>query len=91
MHLLLTVLVDEHTDGYSAHVESVQEVLYVLISKRILAKSFFVLDHSLGHGGYNIVVSVSDIHQCFHKPEGQSRCVRLRKEIKARNIKERVE
>ena len=66
--MVLTVLVDEHTDGYSAHVEAVQEVLDVLVGDWILGEGFFVLYDTLGHGWHHIVVPVPDSHQGIHKP-----------------------
>lgn len=62
------MLVDEHSDGYSAHVEAVQEVLDILIGDWILAEGFLVLKNPLSHGGDHIIVPVPDIHQRGHKP-----------------------
>lgn len=66
---MLTVLVDEHADGDAAGVETVQEVLDVVVSNGILlAKDVFVLNYSLSHGGDHLVVPVPDVLQDLHKP-----------------------
>ena len=65
----LTMLVDEHADGDAAGVETVQEVLNVVVSDSVLlAKGLFVLDDSLSHGGDHLVVSVPDGLQDLHIP-----------------------
>lgn len=58
----LTVLVEQHPDGYSAHIETIQEVLNVLADDRVCAVCLFVLHHSLSHGGNHVVVPVSDLY-----------------------------
>lgn len=58
---LLTVLVDEHSYGDTAGVETVQEVLDVVVSNGVLvAEGVLVLDHALSHGGNHLVVAVPD-------------------------------
>lgn len=64
----LTVLVDEHPDGDAAHVEAIQEVLDILVGYRVLGEGLFVLNDALGHGGHDVVVSVSDGYQGVNKP-----------------------
>lgn len=71
---MLTVLVDEHSDRYSAHVEPVQKILNILIGDWILIKNLFVFNHTLGHGGDDIIVPVSDVDQGIDKPV----CIRKR-------------
>lgn len=64
------MLVDEHADGDAASVEAVQEVLDVVVGDGVLlAEGVFVLDHSLSHGGNNLVVAIPDGLQDLHKPE----------------------
>lgn len=58
--LLLTVLVDEHTDRDAAQVEAVQKVLDILVGYQVLGESLFVFYDTLGHGRHDIVVPVSD-------------------------------
>lgn len=65
------MLVDEHSDGDSAHVETVQKVLDVLVCYWILRKSLFVLDDALSHGRHHVVVSVPDRYQGVNKPAGE--------------------
>lgn len=64
------MLVEQHPDGYPAHIETVQEVLNVLADDRVCAVCLFVLHHSLSHGGNHIVVPVSDLYDriCETKP-----------------------
>lgn len=64
----LTVLVDEHADGDAAEVEAVQEVLDVLVGDWVIAVGVLVLQHSLCHGGYYIIVPVPDGDQGFGEP-----------------------
>lgn len=59
---ILTVLVHEHACGDAAHVEAVQEVLDVLVGDGVHAERLLELQHTLGHGGYHVVVPVSDVH-----------------------------
>lgn len=56
------MLVEQHPDGYPAHVETIQEVLYVLADYRVRPVRLFVLHHSLSHGGDHVVVPVSDLY-----------------------------
>lgn len=69
----LTVLVDEHADRDTTHVESVQEVLDVLASDRVLAEGVFVLDDALRHSGHHIIVPVPNGLQGFNKPGERER------------------
>lgn len=57
------MLVDEHAEGDATGVESIQEVLHVAADVRVEPKLLLVLDHSLGHGGNHIVVSVPDLDE----------------------------
>lgn len=59
------MLVKEHSDGNSAHVEAVQEVLHVQASYRVSAICLLVLYHSLCHCGHHIIVPVQDLDQCI--------------------------
>lgn len=65
------MLVHEHACGDSAHVEAVQEVLNVLVGDRVHAEGLLVLHHTLSHGGYNVVVSVTNAYQSLCKAEGK--------------------
>lgn len=69
LHVLLTVLVDEHANRDTARVEAVQKVLDVLVSDPILREGLFVLDDTLGHGRHYIIVPVSDGNQGISEPE----------------------
>lgn len=64
------MLVDKHADRYTAHVETVQEVLNVLVGDWVLAEHRLVLNDALCHGGHYVIVPVPDIHQGVHKPSG---------------------
>lgn len=57
------MLVHEHACGDAAHVEAVQEVLDVLVGDGVYAKSLFVLQNTLSHGGHHVVVAVPDVYQ----------------------------
>lgn len=67
--MLLTVLIDEHTDGDAAHVESIQKVLDVLVGDYVLGKYLFVFYDTLGHGRHDVVVPVPDGNQGIDKPD----------------------
>lgn len=56
------MLVEQHPDGYPAHVETIQKILNVLADDWIGAITLFVLPKSLRHGGNNIIVSISDLY-----------------------------
>lgn len=56
-----TMLVDEHAEGDATGVKAIQEILHVAADVRVKTKLLFVLDHSLGHGGNHIIVSVPDL------------------------------
>lgn len=58
----LTVLVEQHSDGYSAHVEAIEEILHVLADHRVGAVGLLVLHNPLSHGGNDVIVSVSDLN-----------------------------
>lgn len=58
----LTVLVEQHSDGDSAHVEAIEEILHVLADHRVGAVGLLVLHHPLSHGGNDVIVSVSDLN-----------------------------
>lgn len=67
---LLTVLVDKHSYGDAAGVETVQEILDVVVGDGVLlGEGVLVLDHPLSHGGDHLVVAVPDGFQDLHKPE----------------------
>lgn len=56
------MLVEQHPDGYPAHVETIQEILNILADDWICAISLFVLSKSLGHSGNDIIVPISDLY-----------------------------
>lgn len=58
----LTVLVEQHSDGYSAHVEAIEEILHILADHRVGAVGLLVLHNPLSHGGNDVIVSVSDLN-----------------------------
>lgn len=58
----LTVLVEQHPDGYSAHVETVQKILDVLADDWIRPIRLLVLHDSLSHGGNHVIVSIPDLY-----------------------------
>lgn len=69
------MLVDEHADGDAAEVEAVQEVLDVLVGDRVITVGVLVLQHSLCHGRYYIIVPVPDGDQGFGEPsEKEAQC-----------------
>lgn len=65
------MLVHEHADGDAAHVEAVQEVLHVLVGDRVHAKGLLVLKDALSHGGHDVVVTVTDVHQSLCEAGGR--------------------
>lgn len=68
---ILTVLVHEHACGDAAHVETVQEVLNVLVGDGVHAERLLVLHHALSHGGHHVVVPVPDVYQSLCKAKGK--------------------
>lgn len=58
----LTVLVEQHPDGYPAHVKTIQEILNVLADNWVCAIGLFVLCKPLSHGGNDIIVPISDLY-----------------------------
>lgn len=56
-----TMLVDEHAEGDTTDVETIQEILHIAADVRVETKLLLVLDHSLGHGRNHIIVSVPDL------------------------------
>lgn len=56
-----TMLVDEHAERYATGIETIQKILHIAADERVETKLLFVLDHSLGHGGNHIIVSVPDL------------------------------
>lgn len=60
---LLTVLINEHTERNSACVESIQEILDIATDKWVEAVLLFVFNHSLGHGGDHIIMSVPHLNE----------------------------
>lgn len=69
---VLTVLVDEHANGDAAHVQAVQKVLNVLTCHRICPERVSILDDTLCHGWYHVIVPVPNGHQSFHKSFGEN-------------------
>ena len=70
---LLTVLINQHSYGYSGHVEPIQEVLYVEL---IIGVSNIPLLHL--HDGRrclhdHVRVAVADAHQVVREP-GEKNC-----------------
>lgn len=59
---MLTVLVKQHPDGYSAHVEAIQEILNVLADDGVCAIGLLVLHNPLGHSRDDVIVTVSDLY-----------------------------
>ena len=64
------MLVHEHACGDAAHVETVQEVLNILVGDRVHAEGLLILHHALSHGGHHVVVPVPDIYQSLCEAEG---------------------
>lgn len=62
------MLVDEHADGDTAEVETVQEVLDVLVGHGVIAIGVLVLEHTLRHGGHHIIVAVPNGDQGLREP-----------------------
>lgn len=59
------MLVEEHSDGNPAHIEPIQEILHVLAGDGVGTVGFFILHHTLSHGGHHVIVSVSDLDHSF--------------------------
>lgn len=66
------MLVDEHADGDAAEIESVQEVLDVLVGHGVITIRVFVLNHALCHGRHHIIMAVPDGDQGLGEPAGDS-------------------
>lgn len=58
----LTVLVEQHPDGYPAHVETIQKILNILADDWVCAVGLLVLHNSLSHGGNDVIVPISDFY-----------------------------
>lgn len=56
------MLVEQHSDGYSAHVEAIEKILHVLADHRVGAIGLFVLHDALSHGGNHVIVPVSHLN-----------------------------
>ena len=63
------MLVHEHACGDAAHVEAVQEVLNVLVGDGVHAESLLVLQHTLSHGGYHVVMPIPNIYENLSEAE----------------------
>lgn len=60
---ILTVLVDEHPNRNSRHVESIQEVLDAVLRVMINIMRLLKLQYALSHGLYYVRMSVSNFDQ----------------------------
>lgn len=67
------MLVDEHAERDAVGVEAVQEVLDVAADEGVKAKFLLVLDDPLGHGGYHVVVAVTDLDQKLQEADKSSK------------------
>lgn len=67
------MLVDEHAERNAIGIEAVQEILDVGADEWVETKFFFILNHSLGHGGDHVIVSVSDLNEGLQEAEMQKR------------------
>lgn len=56
------MLVEQHSDGYSAHVEPIEKILHVLADHRVSAVGLLVLHDPLSHGGNHVIVPVSHLN-----------------------------
>lgn len=63
------MLVDEHPDGDSAHVEAVQEVLDAVLCSDIRLVGLLQLDYTLRHSLHYVRVTVPDFDQSVAEPE----------------------
>lgn len=63
----LTVLIDEHPDGYSGHVEAIQKVLNAVFSVTVHVVWFLQLQNALRHRFHHVRVPVPDFHQLVAK------------------------
>lgn len=68
----LTMLVDEHTEGDSVGIETIQEVLNVATDEGVKAKLILVLDYPLGHSRDYIIVPVPYFIKHVQKAEKYS-------------------
>lgn len=67
------MLVEQHPDGYPAHVETIQKILDVLADHRVCAVRLLVLHHPLSHGGNDIIVAISDFyHSVCETKQGEN-------------------
>lgn len=57
------MLIDQHSNGYSAHVKSMKKVLNAMLRLLINSMCFFQLQHTLCHGGDNVWMTIPDLHQ----------------------------
>ena len=70
MHFVLkiTMLVDEHANADTAHQESVQKVLDLLLGLVVYAVRFLHLQYAHGHVLHHVAVTVHDVVQRFGEP-----------------------
>lgn len=64
------MLVEQHPDGYPAHVETIQKVLNILTDDRVCAVRLLVLHQSLSHGGNDVIVPISYVYHCICETDG---------------------
>jgi len=63
-----SVLVDEHADADTGHVEAIEEVVDAMFHCLVDLVRFPHLDDALGHGWNDVGVPVANLHQRFTEP-----------------------
>lgn len=62
------MLIDEHSDADSRHVQSVQKVLNTVLGLLVHGVRLLQLQNALGHCLHRVGVPIADHHQRFTKP-----------------------
>ena len=61
------MLINEHSDANTGHVEPIEEVVDAMLNCLINWVGFPKLDNTFGHGGYDIGMSITNLHQRLAK------------------------
>ena len=62
------MLVDEHTDADTRHIETIEEVVDAVFHRLIDLVWFAHLDNTFGHSWDDVGVPVPDLYQSFTEP-----------------------
>lgn len=62
------MLVEQHADRNTAKIETIKEVLDVLVGNRVIPISFSIFNYTLCHGRDHIIVTVANCDQSIGEP-----------------------